>query len=509
MREEQKHFQKMREDEIAEAQKLESIELRKKQEIERRKQQHKVKKLEKIAAHKKFSCRQLAKRFFAPMTSHSIVSLYERGALVDPFKSKMHEVLVPWLYQKTQEFLIDDEIHSANNDKLLQDVMRVEEVIHRSKIAKEEKRLENERIEAEKLHQQKLHEKEQRRLERERKKREEELRKLKEDIHEKFIKIIEPVDGIPFQEVCTPNADYQSKNIIGIVGGPFIHMAIVLTILKQKEGDEYEEFFNKKNIAQFLITYAISQMKPDQFSILLDRHLELFMEETEQPIMDITKLSGNKAKVFRDIVKDRDNGMLNRYFRYVNSVCEEVGINRGVFEMVHDVLADVITRKPKGKEGAVTKQDQFLERIKIVTIPEEFRDTEPKLNAVVRIRIPIVEQKDDADESDEAEDEAEQDDDGKGEPKKNKKEPKFVEAQLEDKVQLVNPRGADYSVLVVHQAGGRIFRKEVVLSLKKLFPVFEDVDADEIVAAADKIADQLEQKWISTLNLPVFDFEIN
>ena len=505
MREEQKHFQKMREDEIAEAQKLESIELRKKQEIERRKQQHKVKKLEKIAAHKKFSCRQLAKRFFAPLTSHAIVSLCERGALIEPLESKMYEVIVPWLYDKTQEFLIEDELHNVNNDKLLKDVMKVEEVIHRSKITKEEKRLENERIAAEKLHQQKLYEKEQRRLERERKKREEELRKLKEDIHEKFIKISEPVEGIPFQEVCTPNADYQSKNIIGVVGGPFIQMAVVLTILKQKEGEEYEEFFNKKNIAQFLITYAISQMKPDSFSILLDRHLELFMEESEQTIADITKLAGNKAKAFRDIMKDRENGMLNRYFRFVNTICEEVGINRSVFDMIHDVLSDVITRKPKGKEGAATKQDQFLERIKIVTIPEESRDVEPKLGAVVRIRIPFVEQKDDGDESEEGEEEGEED----GEPKKNKKEPKYVEAQIEDKVQLVNPKGADYNVLVVHQAGGRIFRKEIVLSLKKLFPVFEDIDADEIVVASEKIADQLEQKWISTLNLPVFDFEIN
>jgi radial spoke head protein 3 len=160
MREEQKHFKKLREEEIAEAQKLESIELRKKQEIERRKQQQKVKKLEKIAAHKKFTCRQIAKKFFAPMTSHVMTSLKERGAMIKEFDIKLTENYVPWLYLKMQEFMIEDQIHEENENKLVKDVMKIEEMGHRSMMEKEHKRLEDEKIAAEKTHQEKLDEKE-------------------------------------------------------------------------------------------------------------------------------------------------------------------------------------------------------------------------------------------------------------------------------------------------------------------------------------------------------------
>jgi hypothetical protein len=279
MREEQKHFHKMREDEIAEAQKLEAIELRKKQEIERRKQQHKVKKLEKIAAHKKFTCRQAAKRFFAPLTSHALVSLQQRGGMTVDFEDKLHQDLVPWIFEKAHEFLIDEDLHENNGNKLLMDVMKIEESGHRYMIEKEKKRLENQRIAAEEALKQKLHDKEQRRLARERRKRDEELRKLKEDIKEKFI-VGEAADGILYQELSTPNADLVGKPIVGAVGGPFAQIAIVLAVIFEAEED-YQDWFNKKNIAQFLITYIITAMKADQFTILVGKHIEKFLEENE------------------------------------------------------------------------------------------------------------------------------------------------------------------------------------------------------------------------------------
>lgn len=495
----------MREDEIAEAQKLESIELRKKQEIERRKQQHKVKKLEKIAAHKKFTCRQVAKKFFAPMTSHALVSLQERGAMVQDFDSKLSEQLVPWLYERTQEFLIDEDVHEHNHDKLLRDIMLIEQMGHKSMMEKEHKRLENKKIAADKAHQQKLYEKEQRRLERERKRKEEELRKLKEDIQEKFIKTGESVEGIVFQELSTPNADFIPKNIIGAVGGPFIQLAIVLSSLKGKEED-FEEFYNKKSIAQFLITYVISAMKPEQISILLGKHIEAFMEESDQTMEDFTKLNANKAKTFRDLMKDRERGMLNKHFRFVNSVAKDVGIDIEVFQMVHDVLADVLTRKPKAKEGVETKQDQFLKRVKLVTVPEEVKEDTENVKAIVKITIPMVEKKDDdSDEDSDEDNEAEGDEANK----KKKKDVKLVEARIEDKVQLINPRGAEYNIMVLHQAGARLFRKEIASSLKKISPVFEDIDVEEVSVAAEAIAVNLEKKWISSHDLPVFDFEMN
>lgn len=494
----------MREDEIAEAQKLESIELRKKQEIERRKQQHKVKKLEKIAAHKKFVCRQVAKKFFAPLTSHALVSLEERGAMVQDFDVEICENFLPWLMGKTHEFLIDEEVHEKNNDKLLRDVMRIEELGHRSMMEKEHKRQDNQRAAAEKAHQQKLNEKEQRRLEKERKKKEEELRKLKEDINQKFIQTGESAEGIAFQEVSTPNADFIEKKIVGAVGGPFTQMAIVLSTIKERE-EEYDEFYNRKNIAQFLITYVISAMKAEQFSILVDKHVENFLAENDQSMDDFTRLTGNTAKAFRDLMKDREKGMLNKTFRFVNSVAKDCGINLDVFQMVHDVLADVLTRKPKAKEGVETKQDQFLKRVKIQTLPEDHKQGEDSVKAIVKINIPMVEKKKDGsdEESDEEDEGDKENNDGP------KKDVEMVEAPLEDKIQLVNPKGQDYNIMVLHQAGGRVFRREIANSLKKLMPIFEDIDVDEVSTAAEEISNKLEQKWIASQGHHVFKFEIN
>ena len=504
MEEEQKHFKKLREEEIAEAQKLESIELRKKQEIERRKQQQKVKKLEKIAAHKKFTCRQIAKKFFAPMTSHALVSLKERGGMVKDYDALVYEDFIPWLYGKTQEFLIEEEICELNNDKLLRDVMLIEQMGHHSMIDKEHKRLDDERIDSEKAHEQKLYEKDQRRLEREHKRREEELKKLKEDINQKFIQGGESVEGITSQEVSHPNAELISKNIVGAVGGPFVQIALVLSVLKDKE-EEVDEFFNKKSIAQFLITYVISNMKPEQFSVLLDKHIEEFMKESDQPLEDVTKLSGPKAKAFRELMKDRENGMLNRYFRYFNSIATRVGINLDVFQMFHDVLADVISRKQKAKEGVETKQEQFLKKINITTVPEEYK--EENVKAVVKIKIPMIEKKDE--DSEEASEQSEENSDEEAPPKKKKKQAEMIEAPLEDKVQLVNPRGEEYNIMVLHQAGGRLFRKEIISSLKKLSQFFEDIDVDEISAFVEETAKKLEDEWISSQGLPVFEFELN
>uniref|UniRef100_A0A7S3KDM4 Uncharacterized protein n=1 Tax=Euplotes crassus TaxID=5936 RepID=A0A7S3KDM4_EUPCR len=505
MREEQKHFQKLREDEIAEAQKLEAIELRKKQEIERRKQQHKVKKLEKIAAHKKFTCRQLAKKFFAPLTSHAIVSLKERGAMIDSFNSQLQENVVPWLYEKVNEFMIDDELHEANNDKVLIDFMSIEMQGHRSMIEKEHKRLEDERILAEEAEKQRLNEKEQRRLERERRRKEEELRKLKEDIKERFVTSGEPVEGIVAQELSTPCADLISKSIIGAIGGPFAQIALVLSVLKDTQSeDEYEEFYSKKNVAQFLIFYAISHMKSEQFTVLMGKHIEAFMQETDQTMDDITKLTGPKAKAFRELMKDRTNGMLNAEFRYLFSIAEEIGINQEVFGMIHDVLADIITRKPKAKGGSETKQDQFLKKIKVATVPEEGTEDLDNCKAIVRIKIPMVEKKEegsDEDSDDKSEDQEEGED--------KKKEPVMVESPIEDKVHLINPKGTDYNIMVLHQAGSRVFRKDILSSLKKIMPTFEDIEVDNVSKEVDELVQKLEEKWISRFEYPVFDFELN
>jgi hypothetical protein len=56
---------------MMETQRLEADELRRKQEIERRKTQQRAKKEQKIAVHKKFTCRNTAKGYLAHLKRNS------------------------------------------------------------------------------------------------------------------------------------------------------------------------------------------------------------------------------------------------------------------------------------------------------------------------------------------------------------------------------------------------------------------------------------------------------
>lgn len=99
--------------------------------------------------------------------------------------------------------------------------------------------------------------------------------------------------------------------------------------------------------------------------------------------------------------------------------------------------------------------------------------------------------------------------DNQGEGEDKKKEPTMVEAPFEDKVCLINPKGADYNIMILHQSGARVYRKEIISNLKKIMPTFEDIDVDEISKETDELAKKLEDRWISHFDYPVFDFEMN
>jgi hypothetical protein len=44
----------------------------------------------------------------------------------------------------------------------------------------------------------------------------------------------------------------------------------------------------------------------------------------------------------------------------------------------------------------------------------------------------------------------------------SKKEPEFKEAEIEDRVMLINPNGDNFNILVSHQAVGRVLRNDLL-----------------------------------------------
>jgi hypothetical protein len=91
MREQQKHFEDVKNAENLEAQRMEQAELRKKQEFERRKQIEREKKKNKVAAHRKVVARQIAKQYIKDMKGHSYRHLADTGFFTNRFQVEVIE----------------------------------------------------------------------------------------------------------------------------------------------------------------------------------------------------------------------------------------------------------------------------------------------------------------------------------------------------------------------------------------------------------------------------------
>lgn len=110
---------------------------------------------------------------------------------------------------------------------------------------------------------------------------------------------------------------------------------------------------------------------------------------------------------------------------------------------------------------------------------------------------------------DESADEMDEDASEEADKPKKQKEVELEEMKIEDKVQLINPNSPEYNIMILHQAGARWYRKEVASSLKKLMPIFEEIEPDEVSVQAEIVANKLEEKWLELYNLPIFEFDMN
>ena len=106
-------------------------------------------------------------------------------------------------------------------------------------------------------------------------------------------------------------------------------------------------------------------------------------------------------------MKSYEQGIANETLSWMHANCETLGIERMVFELVYESFIDLLLKKPVSKEGALSKLDPAIIKIKQTTFPEEVAPGQENFKAVVRIRIPLEEIKDnDEEEEEEKEDES-------------------------------------------------------------------------------------------------------
>lgn len=188
MREQQKHFEDVRNAEIMEAQRMEQAELRKKQEFERRKQNEREKRKNKIAAHKKLVARTIAKKYNTGMKDYTYKHLADVSYFTNSFKNNVLEQnVLPWLQTKVEQFVAQLGFMNEFPDTFLNDHLTDFEKEHQATVAAEHQRLENVRLLKEQQEREKEEEKRKRRAAREAIKKANELKKLKQDINVNFV----------------------------------------------------------------------------------------------------------------------------------------------------------------------------------------------------------------------------------------------------------------------------------------------------------------------------------
>ena len=548
-----REFEKIRNLKLIEAQRLEAAETRRKQEIERRRNQVRARMINRINAHQKYTSRQIAKKFLANVCPTTLQLLKDQGTLVEPLGVLLHEQIVPWLLDNTLKFLKEDDMIDENTEELVVESLNHPAKAHHETVEAENKRL----LELEREKKEKQMAKEERHRKRaeaaEAARKAEELRQLKEQIKEEFIDSADTKERILIHEVADTDGNLQNTPIIGMVGGHFTHLLIVISTIAKHYKEKAEDLLEIEAMTRFLVTYLSQNMKQDHMLIKMSRDVENYIKEKEIKMTAMGKTKEDKKKPFKEMLTDPESGMLNETLRYLIANAEEYDLDVETIKLVNQALIDIITKSPVKKEGNLAKLDPTIEKIKLTPVPEEVNPDELKFKAIARIRIPMEEEKDEEEEQEpvkksrgknrskdldkskeldkskdldkslnkskdtikskasaEPSKDGEGAKEGEGDNEDAKKEVKLKEAEIEDRVVLINPNSEDQNIHIIHQAAARILRKDIFESLVKFSKDLEEVDADEAARHSEGIANKLEEKFIyQNQHLPVFDYEIN
>jgi len=134
-------------------------------------------------------------------------------------------------------------------------------------------------------------------------------------------------------------------------------------------------------------------MKNERLVVLFSKAIQAFIKENEFDIELLHKLSKQKKNLLIEKLLNYDslfNDSLN--WMWVNR--EEIGIEEEVFTLFISSFMELVLKRPIVKEGNLAKLSNFVEKIKLITPPEESKEEESKnqgFKALVRIRIPMEE----------------------------------------------------------------------------------------------------------------------
>eukprot|EP00347_Sterkiella_histriomuscorum_P006020 403354377 len=541
MREQQKHFDDVRTAEHLEAQRMEKSELQKKQEFERRKQNEREKKKNKIAAHRKIVSRQIAKQFSHSMKDHAYRHLADVGFFTNRFQVNVLEQNVfPWLTKKTAKFVLALETLGKFPDELMMSYFDESEEQHKITVEQEKQRRENVRLEIENQEREKQEEKEKRKAAREAQRKANELKKLKDEIYESFIQKGEQKEHILQQDLIEVTGHNIKQTVVGGLGGMLGQMILCFSAIHKKWKKE-QEFLNPKVVQNFIFLYIDAKMRAEKLFLQVGKTVEDFLASLEKP------LQLNEMRVMKDANYQRFRQILSDTTLYGDEILQilkeqskTLGISAKAYDMVYEGLWDIYCKKSQSPDLNPKKLEGFLQRIKLLTPPQDLVDEEGNvtpsacnlpLKAIVRIRIPLKrpvkepiidennENQDDEDNNNQsAKDLTSSKQNLPQSPPLSDRNVQYEEMEIEDKVLAVNPVGENSRIYIIHQAAQRLFRKDIVQQMKKNIKELENIDIEDLISQVETHAVEVENNFLrlfgeakedETQRTPVFDFEIN
>lgn len=525
MRDHRRDFDRIRNAELLEIQRVEAEDIRREEESTRRQLQIKVRREQMQTAHQKYIARIAAKRFLRQVARDVETDLANVGTFTNPQAVAMQDQLHPWLIERMTAILTKKINVEEFLDNILMQASR--DITHSHSQAVTSEYARRERLRQEQIKVQKETEERKRKRAELRAKRAAEQRRLefKTKIEEEIISHGVSEDGITRHILS--DIDGRSRDpIVGTPGGQFGELLLFFSSLEEVLGKE----LTHEELTALLQDYILNCMKApalvyknirnEQFQQYLlfvesmeNQALETTQQELQHESQEIEQPQEGEHSVESqqnsgdspvqqpvDAQVSHPNAMQIRLLEILTYIDfaiprtsltliwqspQEHGIRDSLYESLLAAFVSLYFTKDK-EDGT----NQIKDKLKI---DPSILSEEVKESAVVRIRIPLRPHEESVEIEERPEIQGWQEID-----------------VIEDRVLLLSPQNEDLSVFVIHQAAQRFFRNEL-LNWVRNAKNFEGLDLERLRSTLEANAQINEEKLLEVMahELPVFDFEIN
>jgi len=515
IKEQSEEYQEVRNAELIEAQRYEAAEARIAAEIQRRGVQQKARKEERIAAHSKHIARVVAKKHLEGLRERGLEHLQGVNLLENKLEAQLQERVMPWLFQKIDMFMAQDEQIAKNTHELVETGIREQQKHHAQRVYDHKKEVCDAETTAREEEVKRQHRKQERRRIRQLRVKEQIKQVLRDEIFKVIVDKGDVKNPSTFFELMDLHSNFSEKPVLTTYGGHFQQLYyVVCAIMEIWDEDILNEFYKRRSlnptaddskkalnprellVEQFFLPFLASYFRDNKMEAFT------FMSTPEmQQAMQEMKV-GNHSAGHYDLSKmNKEQYIKFRHFfieqRMYNPVLQQ-NSNDKAMDLLLQSLCLIMCKKVPSDLG-INKVDQLHLRIKLLPRPENAE--ERPTSAVVRLT-PTVRPTSTRSNVASPEDTIDS---------------RFVdEIDQEGRAVAMNGRQAQlpYQVPIINQLAARHVRDDFANAMSKHLPEFFKTDdgpkeLKKILAHADRKSLEREEAFIadncSEFEVPLFD----